>query len=308
MKKNEFKTPLIQSAAVLGGVLVLFAIVASSGASGSGGGILSIIFGIGNLILFFIGMGIALLFSIALLIAIFLAAVAMVDSEQAAQMYADLKKNFALNAIFLNKQYTDDNAAGYGITREEHDRMRYEIAQLQEKNGMLQSDIKGLRGENADLRKNVDTQDGENEVLRQRIDELSMVVHELQSSEKEIKDLVAQLTTKVEAEADQDLKKQISKLEQLQSNTHSEIENLIERIKTIETGLKQAPTSGIFTYIEKETDQSLFIQKTEEALAQELTYAQIDEYLTNNLPAELDKIIKDHPALTKNYIRNLRRD
>ena len=39
-----------------------------------------------------------------------------------------------------------------------------------------------------------------------------------------------------------------------------------------------------------------------------MTYAQIDEHLTKTVPPELDKIIKDHPALTKNYIRNLRRD
>jgi len=109
MKKSEFKTPLIQSALVLGGVLVLFAIIASSGANGSGGGFLAIIFGIGNLILFFIGMAIALLFSIAVLIAIFLGAVAMVDKEQASKMYSDLKKNFALIVTSLNRQYFDNN-------------------------------------------------------------------------------------------------------------------------------------------------------------------------------------------------------
>ena len=50
------------------------------------------------------------------------------------------------------------------------------------------------------------------------------------------------------------------------------------------------------------------MEKVTEAISQGLTYAQIDEFLTNTLPADLDKIIKDHPALTKNYIRNLRRD
>ena len=92
MQKNEFRGPLMQSAAVLGGVLILFAIVASSETSSAGGGVLAIIFGIGNLILFFIGMAIALPVSIILLIAIFLAAVAMVNPEQASQMYSDLKK------------------------------------------------------------------------------------------------------------------------------------------------------------------------------------------------------------------------
>lgn len=94
MQKNEFRGPLMQSAAVLGGVLILFAIVASSGAGSTGGGILGVIFGIGNLILFFIGMAIALPLSILLLIAIFLAAVAMVNPEQASQIYSGLKKKF----------------------------------------------------------------------------------------------------------------------------------------------------------------------------------------------------------------------
>ena len=97
MQKNEFRGPLMQSAAVLGGVLILFAIVASSGAASSEGGVLGVIFGIGNLILFFIGMAIALPFSIALLIAIFLAAVAMVNPEQASQMYSGLKKKIRSN-------------------------------------------------------------------------------------------------------------------------------------------------------------------------------------------------------------------
>ncbi len=98
MKKSEFRIPLLQSAAVLGGVLILFAIIASSGTGSSGGGILAIIYGIGNLILFFIGMAIALLFSIAVLIAIFLGVVAMVDSTQAAKMYSDLKKKLLVKS------------------------------------------------------------------------------------------------------------------------------------------------------------------------------------------------------------------
>ena len=101
MQKNEFRGPLMQSAAVLGGVLILFAIVASSEASSAGGGILAIIFGIGNLILFFIGMAIALPISIILLIGIFLAAVAMVNPEQASQMYSDLKKKLFAKRIVV---------------------------------------------------------------------------------------------------------------------------------------------------------------------------------------------------------------
>lgn len=92
MQKNEFRGPLMQSAVVLGGVLILFAIIASSGSNSAEGGFLAVIYGIGNLILFIIGMAIALPVSIILLIAIFLAVVAMVNPEQASQMFSDLKK------------------------------------------------------------------------------------------------------------------------------------------------------------------------------------------------------------------------
>jgi hypothetical protein len=89
---NQFKKPLLQSLAVLGGVVLFIGIVSSSGASSSGGGFLTFISSIGSLILFVIGMAIGLLFCIGVLIAIFLAAVGMVDPAQASAMYGDLKK------------------------------------------------------------------------------------------------------------------------------------------------------------------------------------------------------------------------
>ena len=308
MKKNEFRTPLLQSAAVLGGVLVLFGIVSSSGASGSGGGILSIIFGIGNLILFCIGMTIALLFSIAVLIAIFLAAVAMVDSQQAALMYSDLKKNFALNAASLNKLFCDKSGEGVGVSKDELEQLKKDIIQLQEKNASLQKHITALAGDKTLLQEDVNSLSGENADLKVKLEDLNATVGNLQNSEEQIKALIDNLTEKIEAGADQELRDQVKKLDQLHVNAHSDVDVLMERLNTLESGLKQAPVSGIFAYIESEEEQALFIEKVEEALAQEMTYAQIDEYLTSNLPPELDKNIKDHPALTKNYIRNLRRE
>lgn len=94
MPNNQFKTPLLQSAAILGGVILLFNIVSSSGtAHEAGAG--SVFLGIFHLIMFVIGMAVALGFCIAVLIGIFLGAVGMVDPGQAGQMYGDLKKNFS---------------------------------------------------------------------------------------------------------------------------------------------------------------------------------------------------------------------
>lgn len=98
MKNNDFKAPLIQSAAVLGGVIILFGIISSSGSESGGGGFMSVLGGIGHMIMFIIGMAISLALCISILIALFLAAVAMVSPEQASEMYADLKKNFVRQA------------------------------------------------------------------------------------------------------------------------------------------------------------------------------------------------------------------
>ena len=186
--------------------------------------------------------------------------------------------------------------------------MQLEIAQLHDKNLILQKDIAEILQGKTALQENLTHITDENSALKERIAEMSAAIDHLQNSEQEIKDLVEKLTTKIEAGADQDLKEQIKKLEILSEETNNKIETLMERLNTIESGLKQAPVSGIFTYIEKKEDQTLFIEKVEEALSREMTYAQIDEHLTKTLSPELDKIIKDHPALTKNYIRNLRRD
>ncbi len=186
--------------------------------------------------------------------------------------------------------------------------MHQEITQLHDKNLILQKSITEILQEKTLVQDNVTQLAHENSTLKERIVEMGVAVDRLQNSEQEIKDLVEKLTTKIEAGIDQELTDQIKNLEQLYGDTHHSIENLMERLNTLESSLKQAPVSGIFTYIEKEEDQTLFVEKVEEALGLELTYAQIDEHLTKTLSPELDKIVKDHPALTKNYIRNVRRE
>lgn len=186
--------------------------------------------------------------------------------------------------------------------------MKQEIVDLQNLHIILQEDIKVLTADNTLVRGNIDTLHKENSELNEKIDALHMSVTHLQNSEKEIKSLVDKLTDKIHTGGDLLLKNQFKKLKELHADTHINIEVLSERLKTLESSLKLAPVSGIFTYIEKQEEQSLFIEKVQEALVQEMTYAQIDDYLTNTLPVELDKIIKDHPALTRNYIRNIRRE
>lgn len=141
MNNNKFRTPLLQSAAILGGVLVLASIAASSG---SGGGFFSVLAGIGNTILFAIGLAVGLLLCIALLVGIFLAAVGMVAPEQASQMYADLKKNFAQSLIAWSSNRP--GSSGKWLSAEEYTRMQQEIADLRDTNRSLAQRLKEREG------------------------------------------------------------------------------------------------------------------------------------------------------------------
>jgi len=307
MKTNDFKAPLTQSAAVLGGVIVLVLIVASSGASG--GGVVAGIVGIAKTILWVIGMGISLSLCIAILIGIFLGAVAMTSPAQASEMYASLKKNFALSVVNLcSCTSCEDDSAAKAQLEEEYNQMKQEFAQLQQSNSALMSKLDTLRNDNVSLQTKVGDVQNENSALKTKLEELNNTVADLQAAEKSINELIVKLTEKVEKGNDQELKEQLAKLEQLQSATKVEIDTIIERLNSLENSVKQSSSSGIFSYIEDEDSQYLFTEAAAEAVDKGLTYAQIDEYLTQTLPPELDKVIKDHPSLTKNYIRSIRRD
>lgn len=186
--------------------------------------------------------------------------------------------------------------------------MKQEIEKLQANEVVLQDTLNGLKGDKESLQASVASIEGENAALKTKIEELTLGVESLQAAEGELKSLVDDLNKKIQAGADQETKDQLAKLEQLQSRTQEELENLVSQLGDLEIGLKQCSTFGIFSYIVKKEDQAAFIKAVEDAVSQDMTYAQINEYLTGNLSAELDKIIKDHPSLTKTYIRNLRKE
>ncbi|MDK9707440.1 MAG: hypothetical protein OEL83_10355 [Desulforhopalus sp.] len=294
MKNNQFKRPLQQSAAVLAGVIILASIAASSGTGGVGGSILAILSAIGNSILFVIGMTVSLGICIATLIAIFLGAVAMVSPDQAGQMYADLKKNFAQIALTSCNAWAccDKDHSAATIDVEVYNRMKQEINHLQESNSKLNGKITELEGEAL--------------LFQEKIEGLSTAIHELQASETAIKEVVAGLTAKIQSGSDQEMIGQIAKLEVLQNQTRKDIDGLVVRLAALEQSQKASSTAGILAYIDNDRDKDLFRSTVDEAINQEMTYTQIDDYLTSKLPTALDKTIKSHPSLTKAYIRNIR--
>lgn len=309
MLNNEFRKPLTQSAAILCAVVVFFTLISSSATGGTGAAILSFFSGIGNLILLVIGLTIALPLSIAILVAIFLGAVWLQSRENASQMYQDLKDNLPLILQPLKERWLCcNNDSKSRITQEEYNKMEQDISLLKENNAGLEEKITKLSSEKKSFKINLSEVAEQNSALKGELDELTQAVIKLQGSEKELSDMLTTLKNKFEKINDSELRDQIVALEKLQAETNANIGSLTERLVSLENNLKQAPTSGIFSYISSKADQNAFAEAVQAALSQDMTYSQIDEFLSKNLESALDKIIKDHPSLTKNYIRNLKRD
>lgn len=298
MKNSEFRTPLIQSGALLVAIVFIISLIPSGDGMSVGSVIGALFTGVFRIILFLLALALALVISVAVLVGIFLAAIALQSPEKAAEIYTATKTRVSeliQNALACRSSSTE--TADTGISQEEYDQMKSTISSLQITNVQLQNDISSLQDRNTQLQGDIHG--------------LTRMIEDLKDSESKIKDLISQVSAKVEAEPDSDLKNQIQKLEGMVSKTTESIAHLAGRIESLEESATQpvsgSQTAGIFSYIVTDEERALFARKVEEGAAKEMTYAQFDEFLTESLPAELDKILKEHPSLTKDYIRSMRK-
>lgn len=292
MRKNEFRIPLMQSGAILLAIILIFALIPSSDPAGFG----SFFGALLQLILFAIGLTFALAFSIAVLVGIFIGAIALHSQEHALSIYEDLREKLIDIRQQLAAKATYKKATKYvtGISEKKYDQVKNDTSPLPDKNSQLLGDVSSLQAQN--------------EQLQLEIQGLSKMVEELQQSEVKNNELLADLTAKAEQKPDTSIKVQIQQLEDISRKTSDNLTDLADRLEALESGKDQSQSqqAGLLSYIEDQADQELVTKQLQDAISQELTYAQIDEFLTKNLSSELDTIIKDHPSLTKDYIRNLR--
>jgi len=297
MKNNEFRAPLIQSGVLLVAIVLIISMVPSGEGMGVGGFIGAAVSGFFNLILFLIALTLAIGISVVVLIGIFIGAIALQSPEKASSLYRATKQSFAniLQNAVAGSQTTDTSDAG--ISQEEYDIMKNQFVSLQDANQKLQNDVSTLNSKN--------------KKLQEDLHGLTLMVDELKEAEAKINELIHNLSAKVDEDPDSGLKEQILKLEEMYAKTNESIATLAGRIEAIESASAKPAvdiqSAGIFQYMESEDDKKLFADKVLEGVSKELTYAQFDSFLSESLPAELDQIVKDHPSLTKDYIRSMRK-
>ncbi len=334
MNRPELQKPLLQSALVLLAVFILIGFVAGSNAESFLGGIASIFKGIFLSILFAIGIIIALIFSIVVLFAIFLGAIAIYSPDTSRDMYYALRhrttellspwwSRLPASGRTMKKparQPNTDTAAT--ITRgkvhiSERPNEPDTIELLSKTRAELSSEIHGISKEVSYLSK-------ENQNLIDTVSELKETVNEIPL------DQVTSLTARLEDKQEElavSLTNCLQKLEQITSSQENSdktvqqqgtlLKDAHEKIALLSAEIAEFRTTTlppgekeeehrIFSYLEKDNDKKLFADLIKEAVEKEMTYTEIDEFLSQSLPEKLDTIIKEHPVLTKEYIRERR--
>lgn len=331
MNYNAMRKPLLQSALVILAVLIIIGFVAGSGAEGLFGGIASIVKGILYTVLFGFALAISLVISIVLLIAIFIGAIAIYSPDKAREMFYGLQQRMsALTLLWMSsrgKASSHDASTATGVSGQSQ-----QAEQSHATSGSFQNIREELFEELTLLKKNLDSLSEKNSSTDQTLAEMDKAVSRLSDSTmSERLDQVEAQQEEIQAKLDKFLQQldtlsattksgeeKTQKQEKALSAAQSDIQSLSSGVEELHNNLIQLKESSekkesavpekeehrIFSYLEKETDKKQFAKLIEEAVQENMTYAEIDEFLSKSLPKKVDEIIKEHPSLTKEYIRD----
>lgn len=306
MSNYQLRKPLIQAGAVLATFLIFFLFVSSAHPTGFFEGLGAVIVGTFKSILFIIGLSIGLTVTIGALVAIFFAALFLYSPELTSRIYKEFKER-----LFETIDECKDCCTCQ--CSDKRPSTRIPVEKLEE----LQKSLQTATSQKLTLQKSVDSlkmqvQTANNEIskVKSSLNDETAAKDELNAELLAAMESISELTGKLESQeaTSKSLAEEKTALTAKASELEAQAKEFEEKVKELEEELDKAPEAGIFSYMESEEDKDLFVEKIDEALEQEMTYALIDTFLTEELSADLDQIIKDHPSLTKNYIRNKRRE
>ncbi len=341
MKANGLKKPLISSAVLLlfVSLVVYLTTISSEGSIFASLG--TILVGLLRLFQWLIGLALGVVVSLAVLIGIFLGAVALVDPARASSMYASLRE------VIRGRCRTLANALPAGKRSDRETRLaRLESLVDRElphefrrvRNTMESVLEQGLAAQRAALQTveaRLETMVNSEELdrLHQSLAEeqrqgLEQLVHDMARLEEQLKALVPlekQLTAleerlqTLEGREQVDLTPLEQRLQALESRDRTEEEQTPEPGQaTAAQGLAQASAAGkvtgasalfthrIFSYFEDEAAKIRLQELVASTLKKDMTYKRVINFLVQEM-GDQGRVVKEHPALAKDYIRQCRR-
>ena len=337
MKNKELQASLIKSGIIL--VLCIFFIYAF--AVDDSGGITGTISSIFSAAVFIVGLIIALAVSVIAIFAIYFGILAMYGENTCQTTYNELKDKLRDSSSSLPKSLGSSCCSSKEETpslcdediaplRDDQAALKSEIAAVANSVETLEKSVLALSSSVSNATEEISTLAAAGEATKETLETLattasveesvkkvSTEINSLQSSLSPVADKLAALEESIASLSSDD----DSDAPDVQQVVDDAVKALKDEINTIKASVDalsavdskedKAETSDseehrILSYFTKKADKNKFIKLVNDAIAKEMTYAQIGEYLNDSLSASANEITADHPSLTKDYIKTCR--
>ena len=329
MKNQELKSSLIKSGIVLALCIFFIYAFAVSDSGGVTGTIASLFSGV----VFLIGLALALVVSVAVMIGLYFGILAMYSQEVCSNTYDQfkpvLRQFLGSTTSFFSSKCCGTSESSQLDTESEIETLRDKqnvlnnqlsqiknnISSVQENLATLSSSVTTVAAENTTLDSKAKTMEDDlatkaiaadvDDSLKKLSDNLSTIQNSVTPLTEKLTELENAMAAQEKEEDGEDVQEIVNKA---MSSLQEEITSVKASIKDLASTSKKekAPKKSvhrILTYFATKEDQDQFTTLVNEAVAKEMTYAEIGELLSNSLSKENAEIIADHPSLTKDFIR-----
>lgn len=334
MANNRLKTPLINSAILLAVVSLIIYLTVTSPEGSFWGAIGSIFYALFRAVQLVVGLVLALIVCLAVLVGIFFGCIAMVNRDSAARMYRQLKDfgtgNF--NRAYALVRGTEvpeaqdippaasTGAAGPVSKAEPAGDIHRAQTGLEERLNRLQARVE-QNEQDESITKLSDwlrEEERKTEEVREAMEQLAEQVGKLR---EEVDGIAAKISADDAGRDLQELRSQVEKLASGEGGRDTAVSTLQEKIDAIQKELKEVRAAlaeseaggegtgehRLFNYIENEQEREKILKLVAEATEGEMTYAQATDHIVANVSPDTAKIIAEHPALTKELLREHRK-
>lgn len=315
MNRNDFRNPLIQSGILLLIVFISISIVANSPADGFIGGIFALVSGLLKGLLFIVALSIGLVFSIAVLIGIYLMAVAINSVDKARTQFEQLKT--ALAALYCKVRCVDNSTEGNEEASSEQKQASVPVSEetvppvatiVQEPvEPQFQKKIDTLEDQINQFQSTLKSAEEQLLILQSRSDEGQATSTDLKERLKNLEASSAALADTIKSHG-AEIASAAADISALENSIKPGIDSLTKEIEELHKKASVPEVvSGILAYIDTQEERDILTERAEEAVSRGMTYSQTDEFFKKALPANVHKALSEHPRLTKDFIRSVKK-
>lgn len=340
MKNNMLRAPLIKSAVLLTIFSLLVYMTATSPDGSVWNSLGTIFLAVFRAAQLAVGLVLALSLCFIVLAGIFLGGVALVSRESAVTLYEQLGGIVVEKLRFVRALVKkDEPAPSVAGHTESGTRLKEEVLSLVNSAvAPLHSGLAVSENMLEDLRARLDQMETETvhslagglEQQKDRSDQMAQAVallrEELQQMQAKLAAIAGQLQELQGESAVSGLASRIDAVEKLHRANEQVLDGLTKHVKALQNDVERHATAAaadiveedkpsdsdsgtrLFAHLEKPEARGRIEQLVTEALQQEMTYAQVSEYLVQHTDAATAEVLKAHPSLTKDYIRYRRQN